>query len=78
MAYRDVIEAIQRNGLDWEDIDRIHLNRDTYDEFQDRASFDMSNYATTEKPAVRLTRGQEEIIYVDDNGIPKTLSLSES
>lgn len=75
MSYDKVIEKIQENNLSWGDIDRILLNPDTYDEFRARASFDPSNYATTDNPAVRETTDEEQIVYVAENGMQVTINL---
>ncbi len=74
-AYQKVIDTIQENNLSWKDIDRIHLNPDTYEQFKERASFKTSNYATNDAPAVRETNGQECIKYVANNGIMVTVVL---
>lgn len=75
MSYQRVVDKIQENDLSWNDIDRILLNPDTYEEFRQRASFDPSNYATTDKPAVRETTDEEQIIYVAENGMQVTINL---
>jgi hypothetical protein len=75
MSYDDVIEAIQEHNLDWSDIDRIHVDVETYDEFHERASFNPSNYATIRKPAVRVTRKEQKIIYVDSRGLEREIGL---
>lgn len=69
MSYDRVIDAIQENGLRWNDVDRILLNEETYDEFRDRASFETSDHLTEDAPAVRVTEGAEKIVWVADNGI---------
>lgn len=66
--YQNVIDTIQQHNLSWNEIDRILLNPDTYEQFKQRASFDSSNYATNDKPAVRETTGQEKIVYVSEGG----------
>ena len=73
--YQKVIDAIKENDLSWKDIDRIQLNPDTYEQFTERASFNTSNYATNDAPAVRKTSGQECIKYVANNGIMVTVVL---
>lgn len=75
MSYSRVIEVINENGLSWREIDRIELRDDAYDEFKQRASFDPSNYSTTDKPAVRKTSGEERVIYVNKDGHEVTLTL---
>jgi hypothetical protein len=75
MSYQKVIDKIQENDLSWDEIDRILLNPETYEEFRERASFDTSNYSTTDKPAVRETTKQEQIIYVAENGMEVTINL---
>lgn len=74
-AYQKVIDKIQENNLSWNEIDRILLNPDTYEEFKSRASFETSNYSTDDKPAVRETDGQECIKYVSENGMMVTIEL---
>lgn len=66
--YQRVIDAIKTHNLSWKDIDRIELNPDTYEQFQERSSFDSSNYATNDNPAVRETMKQEKIVYVSEGG----------
>jgi hypothetical protein len=73
--YQKVIDKLQENNLSWNDVDRIHLNPDTYEQFQERASFKTSNYATDDSPAVRETQGQECIKYVAENGMMVTIEL---
>lgn len=73
--YQRVIDEIQRRNISWDEIDRIILNPDTYEEFQSRSSFDTSNYATTNAPAIRETKGQEKIVYVAKNGMEVTVEL---
>lgn len=73
--YQRVIDKLQENNLSWKEVDRILLNEDTYDEFQERSSFDMSNYATSDAPAVRVTKGQEKIVHVAPNGMEVTIEL---
>ena len=73
--YQKVIDKIQENNLSWNEIDRILLNPDTYEQFRERSSFDTSNYATTDAPAVREVEGQECIKYVAENGMMVTIEL---
>ena len=73
--YQRVVDKIQENNLSWNEIDRILLNPDTYEQFKERASFDTSNYATSDKPAVRETQGQECIKYVSEGGMMVTIEL---
>jgi len=73
--YQKVIDKIQENNLSWNDIDRIHLNPNTYEQFQERASFETSNYATSDAPAVRPTKKDEKIVYVNKQGIEVTIKL---
>jgi len=73
--YQKVIDKLQENNLSWKEVDRILLNPDTYEQFKERASFDTSNYATTDAPAVRETTGQEYIMYVAENGMEVTIEL---
>ena len=75
MSYQRVVDKIQENDLSWNDIDRILLNPDTYEEFQSRASFETSTYQTNDAPAVRETTKQEQIIYVAENGMQVTINL---
>lgn len=73
--YQDVIDALHENDLNWGEIDRILLNPDTYEDFQDRASFKTSNYSTDDAPAVRETTGQEKIIHIRPNGVQVTIEI---
>ena len=73
--YQNVIDAIEKHNLSWKDIDRIELNPDTYEDFQARANFKTSNYATNDSPAVRETQKQEKIVYVSDGGSLVTVEL---
>lgn len=66
--YQNIIDTIQEHNLSWSDIDRIELSPETYEEFEERASFDTSNYATNEMPAVRKTVKQEKLVYVSAGG----------
>lgn len=76
MTYDKVITALHENNLSWNDVDRILLNEDTYDEFQERASNKAkANYATTDAPAVRPTSGTEKIVYVDQHGYLQEIEL---
>lgn len=73
--YQRVIDAIQTHNLSWQDIDRIELQAETYADFVERASFNTSNYATNDSPAVRETNGDEQIVYVSEDGSLVTISL---
>lgn len=73
--YQNVIDKIQQHNLSWNEIDRILLNPDTYEQFRQRSSFDSSNYATNDKPAVRETEGQEKIVYVSEGGSLVSIEL---
>lgn len=73
--YTRVIEKLNEHGLRWNDVDRILLNPDTYQDFKERASFTTSTYETNNAPAVRETTGQEAIVYVSNNGIEVTIEL---
>lgn len=73
--YQDVVDKIQENNLSWSDIDRILLNPETYEELQNRASFDAADHYTSNRPAVRETGGEEEIIYVAENGMEVTVKI---
>lgn len=75
MTYTKLREAIQENNLSWSEIDRILLNPENYREVQKNASFELSNYATNNSPAVRQTDGQEKLVYVAENGIEVTIIL---
>jgi hypothetical protein len=75
MGYQKVIDKIQENNLSWNDIDRIELHEDTYEDFADRASFDTSDHFTQDAPAVRVTKKEEKIVYVSDNGMQVTINL---
>lgn len=74
-GYDRVIDAIQENDLSWSEIDRILLNPDTYQEMQERASFDIADHYTSDRPAVRETDGQEKIVYVSKSGVEMTIEL---
>lgn len=74
-SYQNVIDKIRQNNLSWDEIDRILLNSDNYEEMQDRASFQTSNYATNDAPAVRKTGGDEKIVFVAANGAEVTIEL---
>lgn len=75
MSYDKVRQAIQDNDLSWTEIDRILLNPDTYEELRQTASFELSDHATSNAPAVRETDGQEKIVYVSRNGIEVTIEV---
>lgn len=75
MSYQRVIDALQAHELSWDEIDRIELQSETYDEFQSRASFPTSSHATDTSPAVRKTTGTEQIIYVSEGGALVTVHL---
>ena len=75
MSYSRVIDALQEHELSWGDIDRIELNEKTYNEFQERSSKPQSNYSTTDAPAVRETRGVEQIVYINNAGVLETIEL---
>jgi hypothetical protein len=75
MSYDRVVDKIQENNLSWSEIDRILLNEDTYEEMQKRASFDIADHYTSDRPAVRETDGQEKIVYVSKTGIEVTIEL---
>jgi hypothetical protein len=75
MGYNKVRDAIQDNNLSWKEIDRILLNPDSYEELQNRASFDVSDHYTSGAPAVRETDGQEKIVYVSKSGVEMTIEV---
>jgi hypothetical protein len=75
MGYNKVRDAIQENNLSWKEIDRILLNPDSYEELQEKASFDVSDHYTSDAPAIRQTDGREEIVYVSENGIEVTIEV---
>lgn len=77
VEYQAVLDAIDEHGLRWGDIDRIHLQQEAYDEFRTRASMGTSNYATDDKPAVRLTNGAECIYFVDRSGEMQEIELDD-
>lgn len=68
-GYKDVLDAMQEHDLSWDEIDRILLNPDTYDEMQERASFDIADHHTNDGTAVRETDGEEKIVYVSQTGV---------
>lgn len=74
MSYSKVTDAIDEHNLSWNEIDRIILNEPAYEEFQDMDATS-ANYATTDKPAVRRTTGQEKIVYIDSNGYLQEIEL---
>lgn len=74
--YQRVIDALQENDLSWTDVDQILLNPESYEDFMERASTEVTaNHRTGEAPAVRETTGQEKIVYVADNGMSITIEL---
>lgn len=73
--YQNVIDALQTHNLSWNELDRIELNPETYEEFQERASFPTSNYATDDSPAVRETVKEEKLVYVSEGGSLVTIEL---
>lgn len=75
MSYQRVIDALELHGLSWTDVDRIELREEAYDEFCDRASFDVSNYATDYRPAVRVTKRDERLVYVEEDGTEVVVNL---
>lgn len=76
MSYDRVLDALDEHGLDFTEVDRILLNEDAYDNFLGRVSgARISNRTTMEAPAVRLTEGQEKLVYVDDDGYPVEIEL---
>lgn len=70
-----MVDKIQENNLSFNEIDRILLNPDSYEEMQERASFNVADHYTSDAPAVRETSGQEKIVYVSSNGIEVTIEL---
>jgi len=74
MSYSKVKKAIQDHDLDWNEIDRILLNEEAYEEFHE-TNAESSNYATTDAPAVRHTEGQEKIVYIDNKGYLQEIKL---
>ena len=74
MSYSKVTDAIQEHGLDWNEIDRILLNEEAYEEFHE-TNAESSNYATSDVPAVRHTTGQEKIVYIDSKGYLSEIEL---
>lgn len=75
MSYDTVIDVINEKNLSWSDIDRIHLREPDFEEFTDRASFSPANYSTTDKPAVRLTNGEQKLFFVREDGYMQEVSL---
>lgn len=75
MSYDRVVDAINEHDLSWNDIDRILLNEQAYNEFCERNARS-SNYATTDVPAVRETTGQEKIVYIGPDGRLNEILLS--
>lgn len=75
MSYSRVIDALQAHELSWSDIDRIELNEETYAEFRERSSKPQANHSTTDAPAVRETRGVEQIVYTNDEGFLEKIEL---
>jgi len=75
MSYENVIDAINEHSLSWDEIDRILLNPDTYEEMQERASFVIADHYTSDKPAVREVDGRERIVYVSKSGVEVSIEL---
>ena len=64
--YDAVISTFRELGLSWTDLDRIELHDETYADFSERSNFPSGR--STDGPAVRVTNGPEQIVYVDANG----------
>lgn len=75
MSYQKVIDAMNAHDLSWRQIDRIHLQQETYDDFHDRWSQETANYKTDDTAAVRLTTGDEAIYHVTPDGRMNEIKL---
>ena len=73
-GYKKVRDAINEHNLSWNEIDRILLNEEAYEEFHESGA-SSSNYATNDEPAVRHTSGQEKIVYIDSKGYLSEIEL---
>lgn len=75
MSYSKVTDAIQDHGLSWNEIDRILLNEDAYEEFHEQYDAETTNWKTVNAPAIRETTEQEKIVYVDSSGYLQEIEL---
>jgi hypothetical protein len=66
---------LESQGMDWTDVDRILLNERAYEDFHRRAEMSHANYATQDAPAVRLTSGDEKILFVNKAGYEEEILL---
>jgi len=64
--YDAVIRTFRQLGLAWQELDRIELHDETYDEFCSRSNFSVGR--ADSGPVVRVTNGPEQIVYTDENG----------
>lgn len=82
-SYSRVNELCANVGIAPTDLDRILVSQETYDEWQEKMPStegetlleNASDYETVAGPAVRVTSGQEKIVYVDDGGIEHEYDL---
>lgn len=76
MGYEEVHDKMAENDLSWDEIDRILLNEEKYEEFQSRSSSNrQANYETNDAPAVRRTEKREMIVYVNEYGYTVQIEL---
>lgn len=67
--YDRVLDVLTEHDLSFMDMDRIVVDPETYDDLQERVENGLiSNYSTVRAPAVRVTTGQEYLLYVDEDG----------
>jgi hypothetical protein len=75
-GYDRVLNALDELDVSFMELDRIVVDADTYDDLQQRIDGgNISNYSTVSAPAIRVTMGDEYLLYVDEHGQEKKVEL---
>lgn len=77
MSHERILETLSEEELSWTEVDRILVNEETYSDFHANAPADLrsSDHFTDDAPAMRVTEGDEKIVYVDKHGEKVSVNL---
>lgn len=77
-SFHDIVQACGEEGIAVSEVDRVLVSAETYSTFQDELEtrdVETSNYQTIDGPAVRETTGEEKLVYIDESGREREITL---
>lgn len=79
MEFHDIVAACREAGIEPQDLDRVLLSRESYEELREKPpetqTMNTSDHKTLDGPSIRVTDGDERLVYVNEKGYEVVIEL---